>query len=151
MLSLKQGATASVMVKKFSHEGLSALQPILGKALPAPIHLELSALLRLSLGPGPKLAATPRHWCQQVLSVLHLSHCHLLSNPPAAAALGFLSTSPNPTINNAHNQKFLAKTFSLQPVLSSGSQTPARSLFLSKLVAALALAKTIGWALHRAS
>lgn len=144
MLSLKQGAPASVMMKKFSHQGLFAPQPILDKPLPAPIHLELSALLSLSLGPGPKLAATPRHSCQQVLSALHLSHCCLFSNPPTAAAFGFLSISPNPTTNNTHNQKFLSKTFSLQAVFCFGSHTPARALFLSNLVTTLALTLTTG-------
>lgn len=103
MLCLKQGAPASVMMKKFAHQGLFAPQPILDKPLPASHPSGASALLSLSLGPGPKLADTPRHSCQQVLSVLHLSHRHLLSNPPTAAAFGFLSTSPKTTTNNAHN------------------------------------------------
>lgn len=151
MLSLKQGAPASVTMKKFSHQGLFAPQPILDKPLPAPIHLELSALLSLSLGPGPKLAATPRHSCQQVLSVLHLSHCHLLSDPLLLLLLVFFLSVLTLPLTVHKTGDFLQKTFSVQPVLSFGSHTPARALFLTNLVATLALTLTIGWALHKAS
>lgn len=146
MLSLKQGAPGSVMMKKLSHQGLFAPQPILDKLLPAPIHLssQLSLVWALDLAPSwqPHQDIHANRF-----SLTPPFHCPLLSNPPTAADFGFLSTSPNPT----HKQKFLPKTFSLQPVLSFGSHTPARALFLSNLVATLALTLTIGWTWHKAS